>query len=668
MYNQVLTLKSLEAGTAGGMVKNMRSINLALMILLSLSPLLSSHQSGLTTIYEDLGAMFGVLLIASFYYVPWRALGDNSSVRRIAAARVYAGLVMLLVLAGLYFVAGRNGARESATLALVIAPTFFVLTGILNFFAFNKKLIELRNHNKMPDEAQGQDKNAQERQTANYILAHWRGELPLAQSYWINAVLLGNLVLSYVLLNLARILEKAHFSLRQLATFMLAAIIVGSLAWLWGVVGVWRSVSRYRSGNGAGWIVALVVLTLCGNVIFMAHNFVRAQWPQMREFYALAMGKDKMPPIEIKSTPQSESIYLSAYFGEGSADRFAEALRRSPQVRTIVLNSSGGRLLEAEHVASMIREKQLDTYVEGLCASACTYVFLAGKDRAATPNARIGFHQPSFPGVQGFELELSTKSMLDKYRQAKLPEAFIQKIGSTKSEDMWYPSREEMLAAGVITRTSLGDDTGSHSFSIADSKEGIVQSLLRQSLWRVYEQHLPDRFKEVVDMIWNLKTQGKSDADIHAQIQAMTGKDYIAALKVTDNTNLDEYALLVYDELREARQISTTACHKMLNGKLNAGLTLSRKLLDRDSKLMEKVLISTPRSDVYTMQSREFADSARRLSSSLSRIHQQVTADMNAYADQPDLQCDAFIALYSAILKLEDRDRHIIMSGLVQAK
>src|SRR5206468_12093495 len=127
----------------------------------------------------------------------------------------------------------------------------------------------------------------------------------------------------------------------------------------------------------------------------------------------------------------------------GSALEVQKILDAAPGATSLMLNSAGGRVMEAQQLARAVRIRNLNTYVEDLCASACTYVFLAGKDRAATPNARIGFHQPSFPGLDADDQRSRTQDMLEAYRAAELPEAFIQRIAKTHSEDMWYPTRDE---------------------------------------------------------------------------------------------------------------------------------------------------------------------------------------------------------------------------------
>ena len=77
---------------------------------------------------------------------------------------------------------------------------------------------------------------------------------------------------------------------------------------------------------------------------------------------------------------------------------FRKALREHPEITTLVLNSPGGDVWEGLRLASIVIDKKLSTYVpkvglsgNGSCASACSYIFLSGKQRRA--DGELGVHQ-----------------------------------------------------------------------------------------------------------------------------------------------------------------------------------------------------------------------------------------------------------------------------------
>jgi hypothetical protein len=71
---------------------------------------------------------------------------------------------------------------------------------------------------------------------------------------------------------------------------------------------------------------------------------------------------------------------------------FRRIVRRN-NIETVVLDSPGGAVYEGLQIAAMIHDKGLSTFVpeNALCASACAYLYFAGKERIAEGD--LGVHQ-----------------------------------------------------------------------------------------------------------------------------------------------------------------------------------------------------------------------------------------------------------------------------------
>ena len=88
-----------------------------------------------------------------------------------------------------------------------------------------------------------------------------------------------------------------------------------------------------------------------------------------------------------------------------------QRLSENPNIKTLNLeNFSGGSTVTAGLFYELIEEKGLSTTVTGRCASACAWLFLAGKnrsfsDRVIQSRHEIGYHKPltgfSGPTIQG---------------------------------------------------------------------------------------------------------------------------------------------------------------------------------------------------------------------------------------------------------------------------
>jgi len=80
--------------------------------------------------------------------------------------------------------------------------------------------------------------------------------------------------------------------------------------------------------------------------------------------------------------------------GEIVSDDFATfQLKTNPLSNaTVALRSNGGRLLPAIKIGETIKTRGYNTYVPEYCASACTLIWLAGRQRYMAPTALIGLH------------------------------------------------------------------------------------------------------------------------------------------------------------------------------------------------------------------------------------------------------------------------------------
>lgn len=641
------------------MIKLTRLTNLLLMIMLGVVALLrvvgiSPHK--LVTFFP---AWPGLLMLLSVYLVPWCALSNDASLRLLRIARGYTTFTLMFSIVVPVCITFNANVTNMPDILMTILLAG--LPGLLSLNALNKKLA--RDHVSSGVVLAAEPGQLDSR---NYFMAHWRGQLSLSKSFWLNGVGIGYLLAVLLVSGIAKLIEASDVSLRMLAGISIMIFALAALIWLWAITGILRSASKHTARGGSGLVAGLTILLALSNVLGVLLKASSSYVPQMKEFAMLATGHDNMKRVGISGVAKGDVLNLRGTIGEGSMANFVEALEKNPRVKTISLNSPGGRLREAQQIARLLKSRQLNTYVEGECSSACTYVFLAGKDRAATPNAHIGFHQPSFPGIGEAELAIATENMAKHYRVANLPEDFIQIAINTKAEGMWYPSREEMVKARVITRVSLGGEA--NALFDMQSREEVFKNLSNSTVWRNYERRAPGKIEQVTDLIWSMKLAGKDSQTIQDAVKLASKDVYLLALKSAPDDLLDEYAQLLSEQLEAARQISPQACAQLIKGTLSTQRTMPDQLIKRDSALLEKIMASEPRSRSYTMTSKEFARSAKKLQDLMSPLQRQITANLDAYANQPILQCEGVIGLYRNILHMQDVDRHIILSALVQAK
>ena len=251
----------------------------------------------------------------------------------------------------------------------------------------------------------------------NFIAMHWRGEFSLGLSYW-GISFLGGIVAAAlvallpsalsIMFNTDRIYDPQQLFWALFLSWSVLAFIT-----LWQLVGVWRSATRHfdrrmKQGKSTGWATAAKFAVAIGFLSSIG-QFISTGAPQISETYNMAyLGDPDIPEYALRIMRNGTEIELTGGFKFGLADDFAKALKTSPQIRVVHLNSLGGRTGEAEKLYLLIRKNGLITYVSSRCASVCTLAYSARRERWIDRNGRLGFHGLAFPGMDAALIEKAT--------------------------------------------------------------------------------------------------------------------------------------------------------------------------------------------------------------------------------------------------------------------
>jgi len=288
----------------------------------------------------------------------------------------------------------------------------------------------------------------------NYFVRHWRGELSLAVSFWINGMLAYSFVFVAAECEVALMKEA---DLRTIAAASILRFAFFLLATFWLVIGIWRSASKHVGRGGrqvwAGLAKLAVALRVLSLIVFATNYTV----PQMVVFWSIVTGDTGIAAYEIRVLPGGNEVEFRGGLRTGAATALEQTLNAAPQVKVLHVNSIGGRAGEAKNMARLVKQRGLITYTSEQCLSAATLVFIAGKERVVEAKAKLGFHSGSFPGMTARQLKAANKADREMMRTAGISDEFINRVLATPSHDMWYPSFEEMLQAGVVTSQSFGE-------------------------------------------------------------------------------------------------------------------------------------------------------------------------------------------------------------------
>ena len=145
------------------------------------------------------------------------------------------------------------------------------------------------------------------------------------------------------------------------------------------------------------------------------------------------------------------------------------------EVRKLRITGPGGDMDAARKIAEVLITHNIDTVAYGKCNSACTLIFLGGQSRTLEADAELGFHRQwvspkghmeyfeTFQDVMEWKNEFEYLTYIYNDLNSKLVGDiqymddrgvafdFIMRTISTEVFDMWTPSREVLLSAGVTT-------------------------------------------------------------------------------------------------------------------------------------------------------------------------------------------------------------------------
>ncbi len=164
---------------------------------------------------------------------------------------------------------------------------------------------------------------------------------------------------------------------------------------------------------------------------------------------------------------------------DGSVEDYTNLLdltAANPEVSTVVLTGSFPGTGFAIDVARGIEGLGLATEIVGECSDACVYMFVAGKKRELGKAGKLGLRRMTIKASrlrEMFEQDQATYGWQDEFAQAAMMYDlgqsdmrwallhlmehgvtldFALKIFETPREDIWWATREELVAGGVYIR------------------------------------------------------------------------------------------------------------------------------------------------------------------------------------------------------------------------
>jgi hypothetical protein len=364
-------------------------------------------------------------------------------------------------------------------------------------------------------------------------------------------------------------------------------------------------------------------------------------------------------PATVTLSADGRSIIIEGSLGLGTGERFVAVAQSAPNVRTVVLHSPGGLIIEAERVAGMVRARGFDTYVETACMSACAMILLSGRDRAVAPAAQIGFHAPAL--LNGEQPSAGSLRFTRRFFDSRgIAPAFTDHVFATPNGDMWFPSYEEMRAAGVVNRQTLGGETQA-IFSRYGGPDELRAALRTVSYWQALEERFPDVAERAVAASMEVRARGGNDGDIGTAMRLVLVDAMPRLLAHAPPEIIEEFLELVVAETEAARRVSYAACDQFARGRLNVVAVLGPELARREMDLMERAVrasaspppLDRPRAEqlLATIVMALPSDQADAIAA---------VEDPSAAQGTPETLCEGMIGMFRGIAALPQSDRQSV--------
>ncbi len=292
-----------------------------------------------------------------------------------------------------------------------------------------------------------------------YFRSHWLGQQSLAWSFWVNLALLRAVVF-YAGEFVRPLFTGSIFAgaVAAILFFVVAHVVI----YAWQVVGLVRACDRYLSSYGSIVLVWAahfgIVVSFLFNLFSVYVDFQSVFIVPDKDLLSFERERERASKYALTFSDDNSYVYLSGSFELGITGNLRLLLRQHRSVEGIVLASQGGNIYEGRGVAKLIIEHGLDSYVFESCSSACTTAFIAGATRTLGPNGKLGFHQYGLEAdYQVPFVDIVGEQNTDRifYQSQNISDEFLDRVFDALRSDLWVPSAEELLEAGVVHRIDV---------------------------------------------------------------------------------------------------------------------------------------------------------------------------------------------------------------------
>lgn len=170
----------------------------------------------------------------------------------------------------------------------------------------------------------------------------------------------------------------------------------------------------------------------------------------MRVFLCLCLLVSPLFAAELEI--KDRSIHLSGEILPDDELKFSDSIKANPNLLAVELDSRGGDVYTAMQIGNLTRRNKLNTVAVGECLSACTVIFISGRERGIS-EGHIGFHrvlnvETGMP--VGLDDPLYNRLTIFAWGKGVDPIRFVQWMTFANPEAIYYPDESELCSAQIL--------------------------------------------------------------------------------------------------------------------------------------------------------------------------------------------------------------------------
>lgn len=484
------------------------------------------------------------------------------------------------------------------------------------------------------------------------LVPAWSGRLPLWRTGY--QVVVTTAALAFVGLSVQA--APLHRHTRLVAAAVPLTWLVAGLAGVWAVVGVWRSSRAHVRGGGRrswAWIARLTVLLLAGIVLLLSGG----EGSRAVAYGKLAASPPQRDRYSLRLLRAGTEVEISGELGFGVGQDLAALLQKNAGVRVLHLDSPGGWVFEGQRLARLVRERKLVTYVAHRCESACVRVFAAGEDRWISRRAMFGLHAPGGELSTPRSRRASDAEERNYLVARGIAAAFVDRGLATPTDEMWRPTREEVIASHLATRYAGPDEvalSGGPPEKLDRLDLYLREDLLFQTLFE-FERPLFDRVVTQLRIGYEL---GQSEAEalgfLEQEVASLAERD----LPRTSDSAAVQFVRSIDAVARQLQRSNPRACAALLSGETatSAVGTALAQVRAPVTEAMARVMIDAHNKPQAVPRFEDVRwDVAAAVASAEKRDPgaAELLDDGGAPGREPERYCNGVLAVLQGVLDLE---------------